>query len=47
MGKQALKYGTVLIGLYIVVAQGSNFGQAFSAGANGLSQITKTLQGRG
>ena len=35
-----------LIGLYIVVANGSNFGTAFSAGAAGVSQVTKTLQGR-
>lgn len=44
--KQALKYGTGLIALYIVVAQGSNFGTAFSAGAKGVSDVTKTLQGR-
>jgi hypothetical protein len=45
--KQALKYGTSLIALYIVVANGSNFGTAFSAGARGVSDVTKTLQGRG
>jgi hypothetical protein len=45
--KQALKYGTALIALYIVTAQGSNFGGAFSAGAKGVADVTKTLQGRG
>jgi hypothetical protein len=45
--KQALKYGAGLIALYVVVANGSNFGTAFSAGASGISGVTKTLQGRG
>lgn len=44
--KQYGKYFAGLIGLYIVVAHGSNFGQAFTAGANGVSSVTKTLQGR-
>lgn len=44
--KQALKYGVGLIALYIVVANGSNFGSAFSAGARGVSDVTRTLQGR-
>jgi hypothetical protein len=44
--KQYLKYGAGLIGLYIVVANGTNFGTAFSAGAQGVSAVTKTLQGR-
>lgn len=46
MGKQALKYGTVLIGLYIVTASGSNFGAVFRDGANGTTQIIRGLQGR-
>lgn len=45
--KQYGKYFAGLIGLYIVVANGSNFGTAFSAGAAGVSSVTKTLQGRG
>jgi hypothetical protein len=45
--RQALKYGTGLIALYIVVAHGSDFGNAFTAGARGVSDVTKTLQGRG
>lgn len=44
--KQTIKYGVALIGLYIVVANGTNFGTAFSAGAKGVSDVTKTLQGR-
>ena len=44
--KQYGKYFAGLIGLYIVVAHGSNFGTAFTAGANGVSSVTKTLQGR-
>lgn len=46
MGKKALQYGASLIGLYIVVANGSNFGQVFNAGANGGSQLVRSLQGR-
>lgn len=44
--KQALRYGATLIGLYIVVANGSNFGVAFKAGADGVANVTKNLQGR-
>jgi len=44
--RQALKYGASLIGLYIIVANGSKFGQVISAGANGASNLTRTLQGR-
>lgn len=46
MLKQSLKYGASLIGLYLVVANGSNFGQVISAGAEGASRVTRTLQGR-
>lgn len=44
--KQALKYGAVLIGAYIVIANGTNFGRAFTAASTGSSGIIKTLQGR-
>jgi hypothetical protein len=47
MGKQALKYYAVLVGLGIVVAHGSGFGTAFSAGARGAVDLTRSLQGRG
>ena len=38
--------GAGLIALYIVVANGSQFGQVMSAGAAGASTLTRTLQGR-
>lgn len=44
--KQYLRYGATLIGLYIVVANGSKFGTVISAGAEGTAKVTKTLQGR-
>jgi hypothetical protein len=46
MLKQGLKYGTGLIALYLVVANGSQFGQVMQAGATGASNLTRTLQGR-
>ena len=46
MGKQMIKYGTVLIGLFIAVAHGSDAGQLLTAGANGGTQLIKGLQGR-
>lgn len=46
MIRQLSKYGAGLIALYIVVANGSKFGQVISAGATGVSGVTKTLQGR-
>lgn len=47
MFKQTLKYGGGLIALYLLVANASGSGQVFTSGANGLSTVTKTLQGRG
>jgi hypothetical protein len=44
--KQYGKYFAGLIALYLVVANGSQAGQAFSAGAKGVSDVTKSLQGR-
>lgn len=46
MLKQTTRYGAGLIALYIVVANGSRFGQVMSAGADGASELTRTLQGR-
>lgn len=46
MGRKALQYTAGLISLYIVVANGSNFGKVFSAGATGGTQLIKGLQGR-
>lgn len=39
-------YGAGLIALYIVTANASNFGKVITAGADGSSKLTKTLQGR-
>lgn len=47
MLKQTLRYGAGLIALYLVVANGSNFGTVITSGAEGASKVTKTLQGRG
>lgn len=44
--KQALKYGAILIGAYIVIANGTNFGKAFGAAATGTGGIIRDLQGR-
>lgn len=46
MIRQLAKYGASLIGLYIIVANGSKFGQVISSGASGISTVSKTLQGR-
>lgn len=46
MMKQSIRYGAGLIALYVVVANGSRFGQVISAGAEGASTLTRTLQGR-
>lgn len=46
MGRKALTYTAALIGLYIVVANGSKFGRVFTAGARGSSGFVRTLQGR-
>jgi hypothetical protein len=45
MGK-ALKYGAVLIGLYIAAAYATGFGQSLTAGGNAGSGIIKAFQGR-
>lgn len=44
--KNALKYGAVLIGLYVVVYNGSKSGSVLSQGANGGVKIVKAFQGR-
>ena len=46
MIRQLAKYGASLIALYVIVANGSNFGKVISSGATGISGVTKTLQGR-
>jgi hypothetical protein len=44
--KQYGRYFAGLIGLYILVAHGSDTGKVFTAGANGVGTITQKLQGR-
>lgn len=46
LAKQMLRYGAGLIGLYVVVINASGFGKVISAGASGVTGVTKTLQGR-
>ena len=40
------KYFATLIGLYIVVANGSQMGQVIKEGAAGGASLTRALQGR-
>ena len=47
MGKQALKYGTGLIALYLGVAYASGAGRLMTDGAAGGSRIIASFQGRG
>lgn len=44
--KNPLKYAAALIGVYLIVYNGSKSGTVLSKGAAGGSQIIKTLQGR-
>lgn len=44
--KNALKYGTVLIGVYLVVVHGKNAQGLLSSGASGGSKLVRTFQGR-
>ncbi|MBN9327987.1 hypothetical protein [Cellulomonas sp. 73-145] len=46
MFRQALKYGTGLIALYLVVAHSSGMGTLFGNVSTGGSKIITTLQGR-
>ncbi|WP_161605424.1 hypothetical protein [Pimelobacter simplex] len=44
--KTYAKYGFGLIAIYLVVANGSKFGTAVRAGANGTGTVIKAFQGR-
>lgn len=46
MVRTALKYGAVLTGIYLVTYRASGAGTLVTNGANGISTIEKTLQGR-
>jgi hypothetical protein len=41
-----MKYTAFLIAAYLAVTHASGVGTVFTSGANGLSTIDKTLQGR-
>jgi hypothetical protein len=44
MGRQILKYYAALVGLGIIVGNGSGFGTAWTAGARGVADVTKSLK---
>jgi hypothetical protein len=44
MGRQLLKYYTVLVGLGIVVGSTTGFGNAITAGARGIATVTDSLK---
>jgi hypothetical protein len=46
MGKQMLKGGIVLTTIYLLVANAGGTSTLFSSGANGVSTVWKTAQGR-
>lgn len=46
MGKQALKYGAVLIATYLAVYYGTGSGNLVTAGTTGGVGIIKAFQGR-
>lgn len=43
---KALKFGTVLIAVYLAVAYASGTGRVLSTGATGASNVIKAFQGR-
>jgi hypothetical protein len=46
MLRQGMKYGVALIATYLIVRNASSSGTVISSGANGISTVTKTFQGR-
>lgn len=42
----AIKYGAVLIGLYLIVYHGSNSGKVIDSGTRGAGVVIKAFQGR-
>ncbi len=46
MLKKSLTYGTGLIAVFLLVNNASGSGRVISSGAEGLSTVTRTLQGR-
>lgn len=46
MIRTVLHYGAALTALYLIVYNGTNAGNLIKDGANGVSTVEKTLQGR-
>ena len=46
MGRQFMKYGFGAIALYLIVANGSNFGDNFVKGASGTGKVINAFQGK-
>lgn len=46
MGRQFLKYGFGAIALYLLVSNGTNTGQVFTAGASGAGKVVNAFQGK-
>ena len=46
MIRKAMFYSAVLIGTYLAVAHASNGGKLLASGADGVSRVVKTFQGR-
>lgn len=46
MGRQALTYGAILIGVYLALAYATQGGRLLTSGGGAISQVAKTLQGR-
>lgn len=45
-GRQALKYGAVLIGLYLITVRATGAGQLVKASTDGAGNLVAKLQGR-
>lgn len=43
---KVLKYGTILIGVYLAVAYATGTGRVLSTGSTGASNVIKAFQGR-
>lgn len=46
MGRQALKTGAVLIGMYLVAAKASEWGKLFGSAGKAGTGLVKVFQGR-
>ncbi len=46
MARQALKYGAILIGAYLILSKATNFGTVFTKGSGATVSVVKAFQGR-